>query len=291
MSEHRFHYKAVDRSGNRTKGLTEALDRRDAYRKLVAAGLRPTQVREIRSRRARGGSVSAKDLAVFSYQFSVLLQARVAIVDAIRTIAGQESNARLVEILLGVADRIEAGASVTEAFAPNRDVFGDVYIETLRAAEVSGNMIEVLEKLAIMLEANHEMTKSVKGALIYPACVISALGLAVTFLMIFVVPRFAELFSDRGVELPIPTQVLVGVSGIIVQYWYLIIAAIAGLVLLVRRGWATPTWRRRIDTWMHALPILRPMLQGVAVSRFAHVFGLTLRSGLSLMDALELSGR
>ena len=291
MSDRRFQYRAVDRTGSRSKGVTEAIDRRDAYRKLVAAGLRPTHVRELRSIRARGRSVSAKDLSVFSYQFSVLLEARVPIVDAIRTIGAQESNQRFADLLKDVSDRIEAGASVTDAFAPHRNVFGDVYIETLRAAEVSGNMIEVLQKLAVMLDSSHELSKSVKGALVYPACVISALGLAVLFLMMFVVPRFAKLFGDRGIDLPLPTQILVGTSGFIADYWYLLIAGGASVVMLVRRGWSVPLWRRRIDGWLHVVPIIRPILQGVAISRFAHVFGLTLRSGLSLMDALELSGR
>jgi type II secretory pathway component PulF len=173
----------------------------------------------------------------------------------------------------------------------HRELFGDVYIETIRAAEVSGNMIEVLKQLADMLDRQYETTKSVKGALMYPICVIAALTLAVTFLLIFVVPRFAAMFEARGLALPLPTQALIGFSSIITGYWYLVLGLLGGVFFGTRWGWRRPTTRQKMDTALHKLPFIRSVLQGLAVSRFARVLGITMRSGLSLLDALEMAGR
>ena len=125
----------------------------------------------------------------------------------------------------------------------------------------------------------------------YPICVIVALALAITFLMIFVVPRFAEMFASRGLELPLPTQFVIGCSNIVRSYWYAFLGGGTFGVWGMRRAWKTPRYRKKIDNYLHLVPFLRDMLKGSAISRFASVLGIALRSGLSLLDALEMSGR
>jgi type II secretory pathway component PulF len=113
----------------------------------------------------------------------------------------------------------------------------------------------------------------------------------VTFLLLFVVPRFASMFEARGLELPLPTQVLIAFSGLISGYWYLMLLGFGGLVFGVRWGWRRPATREKMDTALHRVPFLRSVLQGLAISRFARVLGITMRSGLSLLDALDMAGR
>jgi MSHA biogenesis protein MshG len=142
-----------------------------------------------------------------------------------------------------------------------------------------------------MLERQYEVQKGVKGALMYPICVVTALTGAVTFLMIFVVPRFATMFQSRGFELPLPTRILLAGSSFVQSYWYLVLGALISGVLLGRSAWRSRKFRPRIDTALHRVPFLRDMLRGLAVGRFAQVLGISLRSGQSLLEALVLAGR
>ena len=288
-----FRYKAIDTSGAKSSGVLRAEDRNDVYRQLTSAGLKPVKITAARFVRDRkgGGRVGVKELAHMTYQFAVLLEARIPIADGLRSIADQESNPRFRAVLDDVARQIDAGHSITDSLIPHRKIFGDVYIETLRAAETSGNMIAVLTRLAEMLERTYETTKNVKGAFMYPICVVLAMVAAISFLTIVVIPRFSTLFASRGVDLPLPTQILIGTSMIVRTYWFLIVPGLVGCAWLVRRAWRNPGSRAKIDTFLHRIPFIKDMLQGLAVSRFAHVLGICLQSGLSLLDALDMSGK
>jgi type IV pilus assembly protein PilC len=219
------------------------------------------------------------------------MEARLPIVDGLRSIASQENSQRLKLALENIATQIESGSSVAQAMEMHKELFGDVYVEMVRSTEKSGRLIEVLSLLAQTLEKQYEINKSIKGAMMYPACVISVLGLAVSVLLVFVVPRFAEMFASREVPLPMPTQIVLGLSGFLRSYWYVLGAAIGGGVYGLKRAWANPAARGRIDTFLHAIPYLKLILQGQAISRFANILGLSLRSGVCLLDALDMSGR
>ena len=151
--------------------------------------------------RMNNGKVGVKELAHLTYQFSVLLDARIPIATGLRSIAEQETNRRLQEVIQDVATQIEAGYSVTEALSQHRELFGDVYIQTVRAAEVSGNMVKVLGRLAEMLDRQYESNKNIKGALIYPICVLVAMVLGGMFLTIFVIPKFTAMYEKQGAGL------------------------------------------------------------------------------------------
>jgi type IV pilus assembly protein PilC len=272
--------------------VVQAENQSEAYRQLTAAGLKPIK---LVARRAggggfRSGKVGARELAHLTYQFSVLMEARIPIADGLRSIAEQEHNGNLREVIEDVARQIEAGYSVTEAMGQHRALFGGVYIETVRAAEVSGNMVKVLARLAEMLEMQYESNKNIKGALIYPLCVLIAMVLGATFLMVVIVPKFAGMYESRGVDLPLPTHILLGTSAFIRSSWPLVLASVGGALWAVRKAWRSPLTQHKMDAWMHKLPFLREVLRGLAVSRFSHVLGTSLQSGLGLIDALDMAG-
>ncbi len=288
MTQLAYKYKAIDAQGKRRRGVLQADNQSEAYRKLTAAGMKPLKLVARRRASGGGGKVGVKDLAHLTYQFSVLMDARIPIADGLRSIAEQESG-RLQGVIRDVASQIEAGYSVTESLSQHREVFGDVYIETVRAAEVSGNMVKVLGRLAEMLERQHESNKNIKAALIYPICVLVAMTLGVTFLMIFVIPKFTAMYASRGVDLPGPTLLLMNLSVFMRAYWPLILGGIVGSVYMVRKAWSNRNTRRKMDKWMHKIPFLRDVLKGLAVSRFAHVLGTSLQSGLGLIEALDMA--
>lgn len=293
MSQLTFEYRALDRYGVNSRGYTSAVSQDEAYRKLTAAGLTPVKIRRTKGKRRdrRGRRIRPRDIAQFTYQLSVLIEARIPIADGLSSIAEQEPNRALARVIEDIARRIVSGDTITDALQAHAKIFGQVYIETLRAAEKSGNLVAILGHLSQMMEEQTETNQLVKGALMYPLIVVSSLTAAVTFLMVFVVPRFAEMFTERGVELPLPTLLLIGLSDFIRGYWWLLLAALIGGILLLKRTWATAPGRAAIDRLLHRIPYLRRILIGLGVSRFAHVFGLSLSSGLTLIDCLELAGR
>lgn len=294
MSATIFAYTAVDTGGAQRIGTIAAATREEAYRKVAASGATPLRIRPMREKRSYAllnGRIKESSIAEFTHQMAVLLEARIPIADGVRGIADQEPNPRLRAALTEIAAGIQAGSTVTAALSTHRKLFGDVYIQTIHAAEQSGTMIKALGHLAEMLEQRAETGRQLKQAMTYPCVVLVALGGAVLFMLAFVVPRFAEMFSERGVELPALTRVLQTFGVSIRSFWWAWAAGLLGLALALRRMWGNAQGRALIDRFLHRVPYLRRVLIGLAVGRFARVLGISLGSGLGLIESLEMSGR
>lgn len=291
MSVAAFRYSALDAKGRRTRGVVSAATAEDARRRVRATGLTPVALRPVKSRRAGKGRVAAKEVSQFTRQLATLLRARIPLAEGLRSIAEQEPNARLRAALMDVAAAIQAGSSVTDALRAHERIFGAVYVETVRAAETTGNMTDVLEHLAEMLESQAESRQQLKQALTYPALVLLALGGAAVFLIAVVVPRFATMFEQRGVELPALTRALEAVGVSFRGYWWAYGAGVLGVAVGLRKAWGSARGREMIDAGLHRLPYAKRVLTGLAVGRFARVLGIALSSGLGLLEALEVSAR
>jgi type II secretory pathway component PulF len=296
MSEQAFRYSAVDQAGAVVRGVINARDRRSALRALTSQGLSPTKVTTAAGvsralRRTTSGRVSRKDVARFVHQLSVLLSARLPVTECLTSIAEQETSEKLRRVALSIASHVEAGGSLTDAFAQHERIFGRVIVETVRAAERSGNLISVLETLGEMIEDEGEMTRAVRSAMIYPICVVVAIVGATLFLLVGVVPRFATMFAERGVELPTITKGMIVVGESLRAWWWAYLAGIAGTAFGVTSAWRSPKGRLVIDRYLHYVPRLRAVLVGLGVARFAGVFGVCLRSGLPLMESLDPGAR
>lgn len=292
MSAIPFEYRAYDAQGREARGTTSAMTRGDAFRQLVAKGLTPTWVQAAGAGSgSRGKRLRAKDLSHFTYQLSVLMSARIPLSEGLRSIAQQEKEGPLREMIQDITRRVESGESFAAAMHEHQHAIGEVYVETVRAAERSGNLTLVLEHLAEMIERTQEMARLVRGALMYPICVSSVLVLATTFLVGFVVPRFAEMFARRGNDLPLMTSVLMNVGQSMQSYWwaYLMgVGSVAWGVWWSRRSSAGRLWWDRL---FHRVPYVNRILVNLGVSRFTRVLGLSLSSGLGLVESLTLAGR
>lgn len=287
-----YQYRAMDGRGASRKGNVAASSSQEAYRKIAAMGLTPLAIELARGGvRSRGGRIKARDIAHFTSQLATLMGARIPIGSGLLSIAEQERDPRLKAVITEIAGRIESGEPVATALSSHERLFGSVYVETVRAAEKSGTLVKVLDHLSEMLEKEAETRRQVKGAFMYPLCVLAVLAAGVTFLVGFVIPKFSGMFAARGVDLPMVTQVLIGLGDSVSGWWWAYLAAGAGSVMGLRRAWRTPGGRRVIDGLMHRVPVLKDLLQGLALSRFARVFGLTLASGLPLTDCLVLAGK
>ena len=286
-----FEYRAVDRTGVKRDGTARAASEGEVYRQLNAQGLVPLKIAVARAKRVRGGKIKPKDLAHFTSQLSVLVQARVPISDGLMSIAEQESEPRLKAVITDIATRIESGEPVAQAMSAHTRIFGEIYVQTVRAAEATGTLTKVLDHLAEMMERSAETQRQVKGAMMYPACVMVVLAIGVTFLLGFVVPKFADMFASRGVDLPTITKVLMHVGHSIQHYWFLYGGAVAGAIYGFKRMNRSERGRDTLDQVWHKVPFITKLLQGLAISRFCHVLGVSLGAGLNLIESLELAGK
>jgi len=289
-----FQYVAVDRAGKRCKGVTTAIDQQDAFRRVKALGMTPIKIAA-----AKAGSsgvvarsrLSPQQVATLCYELSVLLRAAIPIGDGLRAIAEQEPDRGMRNLVTDMAAKIQAGSTITDAMAPHRKVFGDVFVETVRAAERSGTLVASLEHLAVMLEQQAESGKQLKQAMIYPALITLALGAAATFLIAVVVPKFASMYEARGIDLPALTKALQVVGESMRAYWWLYVPGAVATVFVLRTMWRAPRAALHIDRCIARIPYVNRAIQGVAVSRFTRVLGISLGAGLSLMESLEMAGR
>ncbi|MFN7020380.1 MAG: type II secretion system F family protein [Phycisphaerales bacterium] len=304
MSVAIFEYRAVDSEGKARRGVVRATNEADAYQRVAALSLTPTRLTMAegvedggsaraggRGRWRRARRAGLKDLAHFTYQLGVLMSSRIPIGEGLESIAEQEREGELKSIIRDVAGRIEAGESVAGALGAHERVFGDVYIQSIRAAERSGNLAKVMDHLSDMLEREQEMRGQVKAALAYPVCVLVVLLLAAVFLVGFVVPRFAKMFESRNIDLPAMTRAMMVVGQSLQEHWYLYAAGVAAAVIGVRRWAGSPGGARVVEDLVHGVPQLGQILRGLGLARFSRVLGLSVSSGLGLIEALELAGR
>ena len=289
MSALTYAYHAVDNHGSRCKGTATATSEAEAYRRVAAMGLIPLTIKPVTLGRAR--KIKLKEIAHFTSQLGVLIGARISISDGLVAIGDQEPDPRLRAVIMDVASRIESGQSLADSMDAHRTVFGSMYIETIRAAEKSGSLVKVLEYLAESLDRSQETAAQVKGALMYPACAIGAMTVGVTFLVGYIVPKFAAMYESRGVELPLITQYLQHLGLSVRNFWWLYLMVIVAAVFGIRAMWKTPAGQQRIDRFLHRIPAIKSVLVGLSVSRFARVFGISLGAGLGLIEAIELAGR
>lgn len=295
MSTLTFEYRALQANGVEARGVTTGANKAEAYRQLVARGLTPVRLAPVNAggRRVRrtGQRIASGDLAHFTYQFGVLMSANLGVAEGLRSIAEQEKPGTLRDLIEDLATRVQAGETIAGAMEKHRELLGDVYVEAVRAAERAGTLPAVLEHLSEMLERTLESQRQVKGALMYPACVCAVLTLATTFLVAFVIPKFAGMFAKRGAELPFVTKVLMLVGQSFQNYWWLYLGVLVGCGLALRSALQRSGGRLALDRALHRVPYIRTILVGLAISRFSRILGIGVSSGLSLIESVDLAGK
>lgn len=285
-----FRYKAVDAKGSARKGVLQADSEQDAFRKLSASGLTPTEMREAGKPNVRRG-VSQNDVASLARELSVLLEARIPIGRGLLAIAEYEPKPALREMVRDVAAQIESGSPLTTALGKYRHAFGEVFLETVRSAEQSGTLYEAMDHLADMLERQIETKRALTRALAYPVIVLAVVSLALSVIVVFVVPRFAETFQGQGMELPLFTQVVKNLGESVRSFWWAYGMGALGLGLALTSLWKSPSGRLGYERLFLRLPYIRSMIRAVAAARFARVFGLSLGAGVDMVQSLEMAGR
>jgi type II secretory pathway component PulF len=184
---------------------------------------------------------------------------------------------------------IEGGSFLSEALVKHPKVFPALYVSMIKAGEAAGTLDEILERLATLTEHEKDIRTKIKAATFYPRIVVTVISGAFIILMTFVVPRFATMFSRFGATLPLPTRIMIGINDIFHHYWYLMIILLAAIVLGFHWYKNTRNGRLRLDSLKIRVPIFGPLFLKIAMSRFAHILGMLMRSGVAILDTLEIA--
>ncbi len=186
---------------------------------------------------------------------------------------------------------VESGNTLADAFAKHPKAFTELYVNMVAAGEAGGILDTILLRLATFLEKNDALVRKVKGAMVYPGVIITVAGVAIAILLIFVIPTFQSMFASAGLELPLPTRIVIGMSNFLIGYWWAMVLAIGGFVFAIRRTTPRRTGGRSIDAGLLKSPVLGDMLRKSAVSRFTRTLGTLVSSGVSILEGLEITAK
>jgi type IV pilus assembly protein PilC len=238
-----------------------------------------------------GGSVPAKDLAIFVRQFSVMIDAGLPLVQCLEILGSQQENKNFARILTQTRMDVEGGASLADAMRKHPKAFDDLFTNMIAAGEAGGILDTILKRLATYIEKAVKLKSQVKGAMMYPIAVISIAGIVITVILWKVIPTFAAMFEGLGATLPLPTRIVIAMSNWLVRLMpFLVIGGFLGSMAF-KKYYATYGGRRVIDRMMLKAPILGILLQKIAVARFCRTLSTLIASGVPILDGLEITAR
>jgi type IV pilus assembly protein PilC len=287
-----FNYTIRDANGQTRSGKVEAPNAEELRKRLQAEGLQVLEVTEDRKapRVPAGGygRVKLTDLAIFARQFSTMLDAGVSLIRCLDVLQAQTNNARLRKILMDLSARVESGESLSRSMARHPKAFSQLIIGLIRAGEVGGVLEESLQRIAAFLEKDVQLRRKIRTALTYPVIVLLvAIGIVI-FLVSWLVPQFAQLFKELGIEeLPAPTQFLVDLSALFTQRWYVVIIAVVAILIAYKLFVSTRVGRRVADRVKLRVPVFGPLHHKIVMARFSRTMGTLLASGVPILQAME----
>ncbi len=239
----------------------------------------------------KGSSVKISELAIFTRQFATMINAGLPLVQCLEILSQQQENVAFKAVITTVMHDVEAGSTLAEALRKHPKIFDKLFTNMVEAGEAGGVLDDILLRLATYIEKAEALRRKVKSAMTYPMVVLFvALG-ATTFMLLFIIPTFAKIFLEFGGELPLPTKIVLGMSGFLRSSWYMIIAGLIGAVMAYRRYYATEGGRRRIDRIKLNIPILGDVLRKGAIARFTRTLGTLISSGVPILDGLEITAQ
>ncbi len=290
-----FEYRGTARTGQAVSGVRAAATREALDATLRREQITPTRIvekgKEIAVPKPVGGKVSTKDLAVFTRQFSVMIDAGLPLVQCLEILSSQQENKAFQRALAGVRSSVESGSSLASALRQYPKIFDQLYTNMVEAGEAGGILDTILQRLAAYIEKAVKLRRAVTSALIYPIAVVTIATGVVTLLLWKVVPIFATLFTGMGFQLPLPTRIVIELSHIVATFGpYLVVLAVA-LFFATRWYYTTPDGRMVIDQFILKIPLLGPTMRKIAVARFTRTLGTLITSGVPMLEAMDVTAR
>ena len=248
------------------------------------------QGKEIAFPLLRGG-ISPKELAVFTRQFSVMIDAGLPLVQCIEILGVQSENKVFQKVLLQVRQDVESGATLADAMRKHPKVFDDLFCNMIAAGEAGGILDTILQRLAVYIEKIVKLRRAVRSAMIYPIAVLTIAALVVAIILWKVIPTFAALFAGLGAELPLPTRIVIWLSNFVGRYFLILVFLIIAALYALKRYHATYRGRRVIDGLLLKTPVLGVVLRKIAVARFCRTLATLVSSGVPILEALEITAK
>lgn len=289
-----YKYKAFNKDKEAQEGMIEANSKDSVGEILAEKGFSVVLISEVSSGRNKINldflnKVKIKDIVIFSRQFSVLISANVSMVQALKIMVDQTNNVILKMAVSEVADEVDAGSTLSESLGKRSNIFSNFYVSVVRSGETSGKLDEVLSYLADEMEKDYDMTNKIKGAMIYPAFVLCSLIVVGVVMMIFVVPKLTSILTESGAELPFATRALIGTSGFMQKYWWLLIVMVAALIAIFRFYIKRPQGKKQFDYIKLKLPIFGRLFQLIYLVRFTRSMNTLIVGGVTIDNSLKVT--
>lgn len=296
-----FNYTGINNKGKKTAGIVDAESERAARVKLRKMGIYPTSL----NTSGKGGPtklslnsnvnldkyfkrIKTQDIAVMTRQLATLVNSGIPLVDSLVALEDQLENIKLKEIITSVREKVTGGSKLSDSMKGYPKVFNNLYVNMINAGENSGTLDLVLDRLADFTESQARLKSRIMGAMIYPI-IMSVVGtLLMIGLMTFVVPQLTKLFLDMRATLPLPTRILMAVSNIFVNYWYLLILAVVLAIFGVRKWLRTDSGHEYYDQKVLKIPLFGKLIRMIAISRFSRTLSTLLASGVPLLVSMDI---
>jgi type IV pilus assembly protein PilC len=290
-----YTYKGTNRAGTNVSGEMNATSKAEVQNQLRRQQITATKMSEKGKEfnlPTFGAGVNSKELAIFTRQFSVMIDAGLPLVQCLEILAGQQENKTFQKVLAGTRASVEGGATLSAAMRQYPKVFDALYVNMVEAGETGGILDTILQRLSMYIEKSVKLKRAVKSASIYPVGVISIAGAVVTLLLWKVVPIFATLFAGLGVDLPLPTKIVIGLSNFIGSiFGLLIVVAFVGTIIGLKVWYGTEKGRYVLDSVILKLPVLGMLMRKIAVARFTRTLGTLIASGVPILEGLDITAK
>lgn len=289
MGQYQFEAKSL--SGQTVRGMIDGANDAEVRVKLRAQKLIPVKIVSRGASRSSTNKVKTKDLQIFTKQLSTLLNAGIPIVQSIETLARSVSGAGLANTLNRVVEDLSSGKRLGDAFAGHPRVFDNFYVNMVKAGEEGGVLDTILIRLSDYIEKSVKLTAKIRSAMVYPSMIIFVSFGVIAVIMTFVIPKFQEMFSGMGQDLPALTQHVIAISKFFVAYWYLIIGGIVGGIFGLIQFYRTPNGKIAIDNVLIQIPLIGAVIQKGAISRFCRTLSTLLGAGVGIMESMDIAAR
>src|SRR5580693_1777229 len=290
-----FTYRGTNRAGSAVSGEMSANNKAELQGLLRRQQITPTKMSEKGKEfnlPTFGAGVNAKELAIFTRQFSVMIDAGLPLVQCLEILASQQENKTFQKVLTGTRGSVEGCATPSAAMRSSPKVFDALYVNMVEAGETGGILDTILQRLATYIEKNVRLQRAVKSALVYPVGVLTVAGGVITLLLWKVVPIFATLFAGLGVDLPLPTRIVMALSNFIGSiFGFLIVVGVIGGVIGLKVWYGTEQGRVAIDTVILKLPVIGILMRKIAVARFTRTLGTLIASGVPILEGLDITAK
>jgi len=290
-----YTYRGTNRAGGNVTGEMTATNKGELQNLLKRQQITATKMNE-KGREINlptfGAGVNAKELAIFTRQFSVMIDAGLPLVQCLEILASQQENKTFQKVLTNTRSAVEGGTTLSAAMKQSPKVFDPLYTNMVEAGETGGILDTILQRLSTYIEKNVKLQRAVKSALVYPVGVLTVAGGVIILLLWKVVPIFATLFAGLGVSLPLPTRIVMGLSGLIGSWFgFLFLIGFVGILVALKTWYGTPAGRLALDTVILKLPVLGILMRKIAVARFTRTLGTLISSGVPILEGLDITAK